>query len=463
MKKIRCQLCEGAWIVEDDDLEKQKVCPYCETSIQGKVEFDTYDSLDKAIYGAVTKMGNGVFQNLRQLSGFILDTAPNLRKEIRIFSKTVTDDYATYIRTLFDQDMDEAEMTVRKLKQLFIEEEGLSETWADMICEALYGAAMYYNGYGITKMINATVEDTLISNSKSSSIYSDDCDETKDIEQNKEYNTTDCTLKDIEKYSIIDHYKCMVCGYIIDGYDLEYGESQNCPICHASCWQITNDELNEDISEQYTYSSSKINNTYNTDSFRVILDNAKKMLSEKKTEAALEECRRAANGGYVPAYNLIASIYYSKRNYKKAWKWYLKAAEANDSEGQYYVGLFYQKGLHVKKNIHMAIKYFEKSSEQNNGNALVALADIYTYGKGIQKDLEKAIVFLTTAAENENAKAQYKLGELYQNGNIIGKDIMKAAQWYQQAAKMGNPEARKRLEECVSEMPLNQKIKWKLR
>ena len=118
MKKIRCQLCEGAWIVEDDDLDKQKVCPYCETAIQGKVEFDTYDSLDKAIYGAVTKMGNGVFQNLRQLSGFILDTAPNLKKEIRIFSKTVTDDYATYIRTLFDQDMDEAEMTVRKLKQL---------------------------------------------------------------------------------------------------------------------------------------------------------------------------------------------------------------------------------------------------------------------------------------------------------------------------------------------------------
>lgn len=93
----------------------------------------------------------------------------------------------------------------------------------------------------------------------------------------------------------------------------------------------------------------------------------------------------------------------------------------------------------------------------------IQVADIYTYGKGIQKDLEKAIVFLTTAAENENAKAQYKLGELYQNGNIIGKDIMKAAQWYQQAAKMGNPEARKRLEECVSEMPLNQKIKWKLR
>lgn len=461
MKKVRCQLCGGVWIVEDDDLDKQKVCPYCETSIQEKVEFDCYDSLDKAIYGAVLKMGNRVFQNLHQLSGFILDTAPNLRKEIRIFSKTVTDDYAIYIRTLFEQDMDEAEKTTKKMKKLFIEEEGLSEMWADMICEALYGAAKYYNGYGNMKMKNVTVEDALISDIDSSSTYSNNNYKTKGMGQNREQNTTNYTLEDIEKYSIIDHYKCMVCGYVIDGYDLKYGKSQNCPKCHASHWKLTNDELSEDISEQYTYSSSIIKNTYNEENFRTILENAKKLLSEKNTEAALEEYKIAANGGFVPAYNLIASIYYSKRNYKKAWKWYLKAAEANDSEGQYYVGLFYQKGLHVKKNVHMAIKYFEKSSEQDNGNALVALADIYIYGKEIQKDLEKAIMFLTTAAQNENSKAQYKLGELYQNGNIIAKDIVKAAQWYQKAASKGDSEAKNRLEECVSEMTFNQKIKWK--
>ena len=56
MKKIRCQLCDSAWMVEEDDLNKQKVCPCCETSIQQEVEFDTYDSLDKVIYGAIAKM-----------------------------------------------------------------------------------------------------------------------------------------------------------------------------------------------------------------------------------------------------------------------------------------------------------------------------------------------------------------------------------------------------------------------
>ena len=113
----------------------------------------------------------------------------------------------------------------------------------------------------------------------------------------------------------------------------------------------------------------------------------------------MEEYRMAANGGYVPAYNSIASIYYSKKNYKKAWKWYLKAADANDSEGQYYVGVFYLNGLHVKKNTHMAIKYFEKSANQKNENASLALAELYINGTGVQKDEKKALKLLTTVAE----------------------------------------------------------------
>ena len=171
MKKIRCQLCDGTWIVKKEDLEKQKVCPYCGASVQGKVEFEAYDSLDKAIYGAITKMGEGVLQNLRQMSGFMLDTAPNLKKEIRIFSKTVTDDYVSYIRTIFNQNLAEAEMTTRKLKQLFIEEEGLSESWADMICDGLHGALLYYKGIGCTRLINVDVNDFELSTKTAESAF----------------------------------------------------------------------------------------------------------------------------------------------------------------------------------------------------------------------------------------------------------------------------------------------------
>lgn len=459
MKKLKCQMCAGTWIVEENDLEKQRVCPCCASSIQGKVEFETYDSLDKAIYGAITKMGDGVLQNLRQLSGFMMDTAPNLKKEIRIFSKTITDDYVTSIRTLFDQDIDSAETTIRKLRQLFIEEEGLSEAWADMICEALYGAAMYYNGRGITQMINVTVEDVLMQRNDQQASTSKIVHEVKVVKQ--EENTTTDNQENDEEYSIIEHYKCLICGYVIDGYDLEYGESKNCPICCSSRWEITSDELSDDTLETAP-SPSKAATTYDPAALKAIMSNAEKKLVTNNTDAAMEEFRLAANGGYVPAYNSIASIYYSKKNYKKAWKWYLKAADANDSEGQYYVGVFYLNGLHVKKNTHMAIKYFEKSANQKYENASLALAELYINGTGVQKDEKKALKLLTTVAEKGNAKAQYKLGQFYQMGVVVNKDVMQAAHWYQQAMMSGHPDAKQKLDECVSEMPFTQRFKWKL-
>lgn len=139
MKRIRCESCAGIWMVEDVDLVKQKVCPYCKISIQGKVEFEKYDSLDKAIYGAIIKLGIDVVQNPRQMFGFMLDVAPTIKKEIRIFSKTVTDDYIGYIKEVFEQDIQMAEVILKKLKCLFIEEEGVSEFWADMIYQGLWG------------------------------------------------------------------------------------------------------------------------------------------------------------------------------------------------------------------------------------------------------------------------------------------------------------------------------------
>lgn len=463
MKKIKCQLCDGAWIVEEEDLERQKVCPYCGTSVRGKVEFETYDSLDKAIYGAVTKMGDGVLQNLRQLSGFMMDTAPNLKKEIRIFSKTISDDYVIHIKTLFAQDIDEVEVTIKKLRQLFIEEEGLSDAWADMICEGLYGATMYYNGKGMTQMVNVTVEDIPAFNSTQQLAFfpSQHDIKTVNVKIHDDAENEDPKSKNNEDdYNILEHYKCSVCGYVIDGYDLKYRESKDCPICRAFRWEITSDELSSQ--SQPVSSPTRVSNTYNAEPFRNILSHAEEMLAANDIEAALEKYRMAANGGYVPAYNSIAAIYYSKQNFKKAWKWYLKAAEANDSEGQYHVGLFYLNGLYVKKSTHMAIKYFVKSADQNNNEALLTLADLYISENECEKDEQSAIKFLTSAAENGYAEAQLRLGQFYQSGNVVSKDTMKAAHWYLQAMRQGHPRAKKKLDECISEMSLTQRLKWKL-
>lgn len=423
MKKIKCQLCGGTWIVENFNLEKQKVCPYCLSSVQKKIEFENYDSLGKAIYGAVINNENGTLLNFRQLSGFMMDIAPNLKKEIRIFSKVMSDNHSIYIESLFSKNLDEADAIIKKLRQLFIDEDGLSETWADTICEGLHSATMYYNGIGTVEMMNVIAED--IPDFKSLT-FSSPCDDKVSANKN-------------------NHDSMKIIGK----------ETTNKSGCNTP-------EYNDlEVSMYSTSSIDVVSNTYNAEPFQDSLNLAKKNMDENDIDSALVAYRMAANGGYIPAYNSVASIYYKKQNFKKAWKWYLKAADANDAEGQYYVGLFYLKGLYVQKSINIAMKYFEKSSAQNYIKANIPLADLYANRNNDKKDKDRAIVLLTSAAENGYAEAQYGLGQLYQLGDIVPKDIMKAAHWYQEAVAQGYPKAKQKLNECISQMPLTQRIKWK--
>lgn len=456
MKMIKCDSCAGKWIVENADLERLTVCPYCGASIQGEVGFSEYDTLDKAIYSAISKMGKRVLLNPRQLSGFMLDIAPGLKKEIRIFSKTINEDYVSHIQSAFDDSVEAAEVTINKLHHLFVEEEGLSDSWADMLCTGLYGAILYTKGIGTTRIINVEISD-----------YANATD-TKDIpeiiepSESKTIPHNDLHAND-NTYDILKRYKCSVCGFIMDGYDLEYADNKECPICSAIRWE----EINETISDveeesQATPNQTKPKSAYNSSTVRSYLETAERYLSANRTDDAIERYQQAANRGYVPAYNLIAEICYQKKNYKRAWKWYLKSAEANDSTGQYYVGYFYQEGLHVKKNTHLAVKYYEKAASQGLVKAVLAIADCYKLGIGYEKDMRKYIVFLKQAADDGYAEAQYRMGLYYQNGEGGQKDMIQAAYWYQKANLQGHIRAKSKLEECIAGIPLTQRLKWNL-
>ena len=288
MKKIRCQLCDGTWIVEKEDLEKQKICPYCGTSVQRKVKFETYDSLDKAIYGAILKMEKGVLQNLRQLSGFMLDTAPDLKKEIRIFSKTVTDDYASYIRTMFNQNIAEAEMTTRKLKQLFVEEEGLSESWADMICDGLYGTLLYYKGIGCTRLINVDVIDFELSTKTTESTF------TAPKQQNVE-NKSNFSAKPSSNQS---------------------NNTRRANTTPSNLQYTTNGDPRNlcDFALKYYHGTGGY---------------------KKDERKAIKLFRESANyHNYIPAYNYLEQVFMRRRESDSSSKWYRKSAEQGNKTAQ---------------------------------------------------------------------------------------------------------------------------------
>lgn len=269
---------------------------------------------------------------------------------------------------------------------------------------------------------------------------------------------------------------------MIDGFVLKKEHNgRKCPICKAEKWIEKKEQLIAGASSQgwlqaipvtkpsSTSIANRRNNfpihnpvkTYNPAQYRTFIESANRHMANQETEEALEYFRQIANLGYVPAYISIANIYYQRKNYKKAWKWYLKAAEAEDSTGQYFVGLFYNEGLHVTKNTHLALKYFEKAAEQGRIEAIMAIANCYHAGIGYSKDMTKAIEYYTKAANADNADAQYKLAILFQTGDSVRKDITLAAEWFQKAAALGHSEANKKLKECILQMPITQRIKWK--
>jgi uncharacterized protein len=90
-------------------------------------------------------------------------------------------------------------------------------------------------------------------------------------------------------------------------------------------------------------------------------------------------------------------------DYKTAFGWYLKSAEAGNAEAQYQLGKLYEKGQGVSS-----------------------------------QDYLKAFDWYLVAAEKGNSKAQYALGVLYKQGWGVEKNEKNARQWLQRAAEQGS-------------------------
>lgn len=91
---------------------------------------------------------------------------------------------------------------------------------------------------------------------------------------------------------------------------------------------------------------------------------------------------RAKNGNPY-AMEKLGNIYYYgevgvRRNFKKAFKWYLKATEVNKSLGHcmYSVGYMYEMGQGTSKDYDMAVKWYEKAINAGSTYAISDLIDV---------------------------------------------------------------------------------------
>lgn len=159
MKQLKCLCCNKIWYVDDTELDSVNTCPFCSTLIRHRDSIGDIDTLGKALYKAISTEGLDLLMSSGKISGYLLDLIPDLKKEVRIFTKTFDDDYIALYRSAFDQNENDILVTINKLKSLFIEEEGLSEVWADMLCENCQIAISYYKGKGLPDVLSAEIDD----------------------------------------------------------------------------------------------------------------------------------------------------------------------------------------------------------------------------------------------------------------------------------------------------------------
>ena len=148
---------------------------------------------------------------------------------------------------------------------------------------------------------------------------------------------------------------------------------------------------------------------------------------EINLEKAIQHFSLAAKSNYVYAYNNLGKIYEDQKDYQKAFEYYLKSANEEESWACNKVAEYYRLGIYVEKDLTKAYQYYtiganSPISIRCNWNIYNLVKYFYLEGNstlGIKKDIDKSISLLK---EIENFKYSnelllYAYYELYQENN----------------------------------------------
>ena len=129
---------------------------------------------------------------------------------------------------------------------------------------------------------------------------------------------------------------------------------------------------------------------------------------------------------------------FKQKNYVRAEKYFLSAANKGDPVAQTYLGVIYLKGLDGYEDYPKALNFFQQAAEQGVAIAQKYLGDIYINGIGVPQDFVKAAEYYHTSAVLADLPTPPGLDYLYLNGEEVQKDLNKAKERNRMAAIQGN-------------------------
>lgn len=145
--------------------------------------------------------------------------------------------------------------------------------------------------------------------------------------------------------------------------------------------------------------------------------------------------------------------YFHCKEYDKAFRWYLLAANRGSAVAEVKVGLCFAEGKGVPRDYLSALHWYEKASAKGNDIAMCNIGNYYRIGdsRGVKQDFQEAFSWYRRAAENGNASAMFYIGKLYEMGRVVSQNYSEAFKWYNKAAYKGNVEAMQCIAACYEE------------
>jgi len=184
MQEFICKNCNRLWYVKKEFEDDVKTCPFCAlevTNDKAPPEI-IVDSFENAIYKIITDKTTSILTERNKFFAYLRDIAPEYRKETNIASKSCDDKFLNTLYVSATQCHSELTITIAKLKNNLINDEGMSDSWANLICDSFLGA--------IQKSLGIVCDTT---NINSATIVTDNYEGL----QNNYCNPTDFTITEV--------------------------------------------------------------------------------------------------------------------------------------------------------------------------------------------------------------------------------------------------------------------------
>lgn len=156
------------------------------------------------------------------------------------------------------------------------------------------------------------------------------------------------------------------------------------------------------------------------------------VLSDSMYKTNAEQLLKAATDGSKDAQYVLGCLYYDGtsgfaiKDDSRAFKWWKKAAEQENTDAQYNLAMAYIDGIGCDKNAKEAVSWLTKAATEGHREAQCLLGYAHKVGFGTEKDYKKAFYWFNKAGEQNSPTALYYLSQAYFLGEGVEKDIRKS-------------------------------------